>query len=137
MSLKSDLLELGFSLYILAECLQHIPTVHTHMNNAIKSSHYFLSIRRYTISFNNSFKQTFSDKSYLNCANVFIPLWTSDLYTCYLANSEDPGEMPQNAKCITVPLGTVGLGAIGFMSIRNKSGCTLVNSNFCSADTWS
>ena len=38
---------------------------------------------------------------------------------------------------ITVQLGTVSLGAIGFMSIRNKSGRTLVNPNFCSADTWS
>ena len=35
------------------------------------------------------------------------------------------------------PLGTVSLGAIGFMSIRNKSLRTLINPNFCSADTWS
>ena len=28
-------------------------------------------------------------------------------------------------------------GAIGFMSIRNKSGGTLVKPNFASADTWS
>ena len=33
-------------------------------------------------------------------------------------------------KSITVPLGTVSLGAIGFMSIRNKSWRTLVNPNF-------
>ena len=38
---------------------------------------------------------------------------------------------------ITVPLGTVSFGAVGFMSIRNKSGRTLVNRSFCSANTWS
>ena len=38
---------------------------------------------------------------------------------------------------ITVRLGTVSVGAIGFMSIRNKYGRTLANPNFCSADTWS
>ena len=38
---------------------------------------------------------------------------------------------------ITVRLGTVSVGAIGFMSIRNKYGRTLVNPNFCSVDTWS
>ena len=38
---------------------------------------------------------------------------------------------------LTVPLGTVSVGAIGFMSIRNKYGRTLVNPNFRSADTWS
>ena len=38
---------------------------------------------------------------------------------------------------ITVRLGTVSVGAIGFMRIRNKYGRTLVNPNFCSADTWS
>ena len=47
----------------------------------------------------------------------------------------------KNVKCnlqgITVRLGTVSVGAIGFMSIRNKYGRTLVNPNFCSADTWS
>ena len=47
----------------------------------------------------------------------------------------------QNDKCylqgITVRLGTVSAGAIGFVSIRNKYGHTLVNPNFCSADTWS
>ena len=31
----------------------------------------------------------------------------------------------------------MSLGAIRFMSIRNKSLRTLVNPNFCSADTWS
>ena len=40
----------------------------------------------------------------------------------------------KNIKCvlqgITVPLGTVSLGAIGFMSIRNKSGRSLVNPIF-------
>ena len=35
-----------------------------------------------------------------------------------------------------VRLDTVSLGSIGFMSIRNKYGHTLVNPNFCSADTW-
>ena len=47
----------------------------------------------------------------------------------------------KNVKCIvqgiTVPLGTVSLGEIGFMSIRNKSGRTLINPDFRSADTWS
>ena len=47
----------------------------------------------------------------------------------------------KNVKCnlqgITVRLGTVSVGAIRFMSIRNKYGRTLVNPNFCSADTWS
>ena len=47
----------------------------------------------------------------------------------------------KNVKCnlqgITVRLGTVSVGAIGFMRIRNKYGCNLVNPNFCSADTWS
>ena len=47
----------------------------------------------------------------------------------------------KNVKCnlqgITVRLGTVSVGAIGFMSIRNKYGRTLVNPNFCSAHTWS
>ena len=38
---------------------------------------------------------------------------------------------------ITVRLGTVSVGAIRFMSFRNKYGRTLVNPNFCSADTWS
>ena len=38
---------------------------------------------------------------------------------------------------ITVRLGTVSVGAIGFMSIRNKYGRTLVNPNVRSADTWS
>ena len=38
---------------------------------------------------------------------------------------------------ITVRLGTVSVGAIEFTSIRNKYGCTLINPNFCSADTWS
>ena len=37
---------------------------------------------------------------------------------------------------ITVRLGTVSLGARGFMSIRNKCGRTLVNPSFFSADTW-
>ena len=37
---------------------------------------------------------------------------------------------------IIVRLGTVCLGAIGFMSIRNKCGRTLVNPSFFSADTW-
>ena len=37
-------------------------------------------------------------------------------------------------KGITVRLGTVSVGAIGFMRIRNKYGRTLVNPNFCSAD---
>ena len=36
-----------------------------------------------------------------------------------------------------LPLGTVSFGAVGFMSIRNKSGRTLVNRSVCSADTWS
>ena len=36
---------------------------------------------------------------------------------------------------ITVRLGAESVGAIGFMSIRNKYGRTLVNPNFCSADT--
>ena len=40
----------------------------------------------------------------------------------------------KNVKCnlqgITVRLGTVSVGAIRFMSIRNKYGCTLVNPNF-------
>ena len=40
-------------------------------------------------------------------------------------------------KGITVRLGTVSVGAIGLMHIRNKYGRTLVNPNFCSADTWS
>ena len=44
----------------------------------------------------------------------------------------------KNVKCIlqgiTVPLGTVSLGAIGFMSIRNKYGRTLVNPKFHTAD---
>ena len=47
----------------------------------------------------------------------------------------------KNVKCnlqgITVRLGTVNVGAIGFISIRNKYGRTLVNPNFCSTDTWS
>ena len=38
---------------------------------------------------------------------------------------------------ITVRLGIVSVGAIRFMSIRNKYGSTLVNPNFRSADTWS
>ena len=38
---------------------------------------------------------------------------------------------------ITVPLGTVSLGAIGFMGIRNKSGRPLANPNVCSTDAWS
>ena len=38
---------------------------------------------------------------------------------------------------ITVRFGTVSAGAIRFMSIRNKYRRTLVNPNFCSADTWS
>ena len=38
-------------------------------------------------------------------------------------------------KGITVRLGTASLGAIGLMSISNKSQCTLVNPKFCSADT--
>ena len=42
-----------------------------------------------------------------------------------------------NTQSITVPYDTVILGAIGFMSIINKSGRTLVDPNFCSADTWS
>ena len=42
-----------------------------------------------------------------------------------------------NLQGITVRLGTVSVGAIGFMSIRNKYGSTLVNPNFCSAATWS
>ena len=37
---------------------------------------------------------------------------------------------------ITVRLGTVSLGARGFMSIRNKCGRTLVNPSFFSANTW-
>ena len=37
---------------------------------------------------------------------------------------------------ITVRSGSVSVGAIGFMSIRNKYRCTLVNPNFCPADTW-
>ena len=43
----------------------------------------------------------------------------------------------QGLQGITVRLGTVSAGAIRFMSIRNKYGRTLVNPNFCSADTWS
>ena len=47
----------------------------------------------------------------------------------------------KSVKCnlhgITVQLGTVSVGAIRFMSLINKYGCTLVNPNFCSADTWS
>ena len=47
----------------------------------------------------------------------------------------------KNVKCnlegITVRLGTVSVGAIGFKSFRNKYGRTLVDPNFCSADTWS
>ena len=47
----------------------------------------------------------------------------------------------KNVKCnlqgITVRLGTMSVGAIRFMSIRNKCRCTLVNPKFCSADTWS
>ena len=47
----------------------------------------------------------------------------------------------KNVKCnlqgITVRFGTVSAGAIRFMSIRNKYVRTLVNPNFCSADTWS
>ena len=27
--------------------------------------------------------------------------------------------------------------SVGFVSIRNKSGCTLVNPDLCSSDTWS
>ena len=42
-----------------------------------------------------------------------------------------------NLQGITVRLGTVSAGAIRFMSLRNKYGRTLVNPNFCSADTWS
>ena len=38
---------------------------------------------------------------------------------------------------ITVLLGTVNFGGIGFISVRNKFGRNLVNPNFCSADTWS
>ena len=47
----------------------------------------------------------------------------------------------KNVKCnlqgITVRLGTVSAGAIGFISIKNKYRGTLVNPNFCFADTWS
>ena len=47
----------------------------------------------------------------------------------------------KNVKCnlqgITVRLGTMNVGAIRFMRIRTKYGPTLVNPNFCSADTWS
>ena len=51
------------------------------------------------------------------------------------ADSDEPVQPPFQG--ITVRLGTVSVGAIGFMSIRNKYGRTLVNPNFCSADTWS
>ena len=52
-----------------------------------------------------------------------------------MTNSVDPNQTAPIG--ITVRLGTVSVGAIRFMRIRNKYGRTLVNPNFCSADTWS
>ena len=49
----------------------------------------------------------------------------------YTSNFSMAGHEPG----ITVLLGTVNVGAIGIISVRNKFGRNLVNPNFCSADT--
>ena len=61
----------------------------------------------------------------------------NDLLHFTLVVSDEPIRQQKNVQGITVRLGTVSVGAIGFMRIRNKYGRTLVNPNFCSADTWS
>ena len=65
-----------------------------------------------------------------------VCLWRISSYTHPDKLTFRPLDPVSEIQGFTVRLGTVSVGAIGFMSIRNKYGRTLINPDFCSADTW-